>query len=135
MNLYEHWFFAPQNRFCRVSQQTFLNNTQPGRPSRRHFSLRALLAVPTAFLALAIAPGKAEAASLTSTPSSVSYGTVPVGNKVTQTLAIKNVTRSSVTVASYYISNSVFSITSLTVPLSIDACDSTTYTFFFLQSD
>src|SRR5262249_10759031 len=58
---------------------------------------------------------------LTSTPSSVSYGSVAVGNKLTQTLAIKNVTSSNVSVSSFSISNPAFSISSLTVPFSIGA--------------
>jgi len=64
-------------------------------------------------------PASTQTPSLTSTPSSVSYGTVPVGNKVTQTLAIKNVKTSSVTVSSASLSNSVFSISSVTMPFSI----------------
>jgi len=58
---------------------------------------------------------------LTSTPSSVSYGSVAVGNKLTQTLMIKNVTSSNVSVSSFSISNPAFSISSLTVPFSIAA--------------
>jgi hypothetical protein len=126
MNLYGFWLFAPQNRFNRVFQQTFLNNIQPGGPSRRHISLQTFIAVPAALLALIIAPGRAQAASLTSTPTSVSFGTVTVGNKNTQTLAVKNAGTSTAVVSSYSISGSGFSISSLAMPFSLTA-GATTY--------
>jgi Cep192 domain 4/Abnormal spindle-like microcephaly-assoc'd, ASPM-SPD-2-Hydin len=126
MNLYGFWFFAPQNRFNRVSQQTFLNNIQPGGPSRRHISLRRFLVVPAALLALVIGPARSQAASLTSTPSSVSFGTVTVGNKNTQTLAIKNASTSTAVVSSYSISGSGFSVSSLATPFSLSS-GTTTY--------
>src|SRR5215813_5071602 len=106
MNSYGYWFFALQNRFNRVFQQNLLNNIQPGGPSRRHFSVRAILTVIATLLALVAAPGKSQAASLTSTPSSVSFGSVPLGNKITQTLAIKNAGTSTAVVSSYSISGS-----------------------------
>src|SRR5262245_63232771 len=99
-------FLAFQNRFCWVSQQTSLNNIQPGGSGRRHFSLFAALLLGMA--AMCAAPGLIQASSLGSTPSSASYGTVHVGNKDTQTLAIKNLTTSSVTVKSASINHSAF---------------------------
>src|ERR1043166_7871236 len=90
MNLYRTRVLGAQNRFCKVIQQTFLNNTQPGGPSRR-YALPFLVALFAVAFQL-IATCSAQASSLASTPSSVSFGTVPLGNKVTQTLAIKNVT-------------------------------------------
>lgn len=124
MNLYGFQLSALPNLVSRVFQQTFLNNFQPGGPSHRHFSsfLALLIGIASMFAAAPLT----RAASLTSTPSSVSYGTVPVGTKVTQTLAIKNAASSGVTVASYSISNSVFSISSLTLPFSLGS-GATTY--------
>src|SRR5215467_13415440 len=114
MNLYRTRFFTFLNRFCKVFQQAFLNNTQPGGPSHRKFVAHSFVLLGIA--STLVAAGSTQAASLSSTPTSVSYGTVPIGNKLTQTLAIKNVTTSSVTVSSYSISNSAFSISSLAVP-------------------
>src|SRR5690242_352615 len=124
MNLYRTRFFGAQNRFCKVVQQTFLNNTQPGGPSRRYaiFLSVALFAVACQLIATC----NAQASSLASTPSSVSFGTVPLGNKVTQTLAIKNVTTANVTVSSASMSNAAFSISSLVMPFSVNA-GATTY--------
>src|SRR5215467_5367 len=126
MNLYGFRNFALPNRFNRVVQHTFLNNFQPGGPSRRFVSPLAFWAIPAALLALAVAPGRAQGTSLTSTPSSVSFGTVAVGNKNTQTLAIKNAGTSTAVVSSYSISGSAFSISSLTTPFSVSA-GATTY--------
>lgn len=116
MNFYRTRFLGAPNRFCKVIQQTFLNNTQPGRPARR-YAVTLLLAL----CAVAFVTSAAQASSLTSTPSSVSFGTVSVGNKVTQTLAVKNVTTGSVTVSSASMSNAAFSISSLVMPFSIAA--------------
>jgi Abnormal spindle-like microcephaly-assoc'd, ASPM-SPD-2-Hydin len=63
---------------------------------------------------------------LMSSPSSVSFGTVPVGNKNTQTLAIKNAGTASLTVSSASVSGTGFSISSLTTPFSLNA-GATTY--------
>src|SRR5262245_28510031 len=117
MNLYGFPFFALPNFVSRVFQQTFLNNFQPGGPSRRHLaSFFTTIAAGTLF---ALSAGTAQAATLASTPSSVSFGTVPVGNKVTQTLAIKNSTASTAVVSSASISGSGFSISSLSTPFSL----------------
>jgi len=124
MNLYRTLSFRYQNRFRKVVQQAFLNNTQPGGPSHR--KIVSLLFVLLGITSTLFATANAQAASLSSTPSSVSFGTVPIGNKLTQTLAIKNVSTTSVTVSSYSISNSMFSISSLTVPFSLSA-GATTY--------
>jgi centrosomal CEP192-like protein/ASPM-SPD-2-Hydin domain-containing protein len=124
MHSYKIGFFVFQNRFCGVFQQALLTNTQPGGSSHRQFASLSLLLLAVAGWLLA--PVRAQATSLTSTPSSVSFGTVPLGNKITQTLAIKNITTSGVTVSSASMSNSVFSISSLTMPFSISA-GATTY--------
>src|SRR5262245_3625464 len=116
MNLYRTRFLGAPNRFCKVIQRTFLNNTQPGGPFRRY-----AVTVLVAFCAVAFATCTAQASSLTSAPSSVSFGTVSVGNKVTQTLAVKNVTTGSVSVSSASMSNGAFSISSLVMPFSIAA--------------
>jgi centrosomal CEP192-like protein/ASPM-SPD-2-Hydin domain-containing protein len=124
MNSYRIAAFALHNRFCEVFQQAFLNNTQPGGPSHRFFASATILFAAATLLT--VGAGNTQAASLTSTPSSVSFGTVAVGNKNSQTLAIKNTSTASVTVSSASITGSGFSISALTTPFSLSV-GATTY--------
>jgi hypothetical protein len=78
MNSYRIAAFALHNRFCEVFQQAFLNNTQPGGPSHRFFASATIFFAAATLLT--VGAGNTQAASLTSTPSSVSFGTVAVGN-------------------------------------------------------
>jgi len=129
MNSYRTAAFAIQNRFCEVFQQAFLNNTQPGGPSRRFFASATIFFAAATLLTVGAA--NTQAASLTSTPSSVSFGTVAVGNKNSQTLAVKNTNTASVTVSSASISGSGFSISSLTTPFSLSVGATTYFTIAF----
>src|SRR5690349_15044237 len=100
MNLSRTREFFLHDFFCRVFQQAFLTHSRPGGPSHRYFSvLAALVAVFTVSLVLA---NSAQGTALTSTPSTVSFGTVALGTRNTQTLVVKNTstTRITVTVAS-----------------------------------
>src|SRR5262249_52309321 len=121
MNFYRTRYSVAHNRFGKVVQQTFLNNPQPGGPSRR----RAII-ISLAVLAVAFATCNAQAGSLSSSPASVWFGTVPLGNKVTRTLAITNAATAGVTVANATMSNAEFSISSLAMPFSVNK-GATTY--------
>src|SRR5215831_12042391 len=121
MNFDRTRYSVALNRFGKVVQQTFLNNPQPGGPSRRHAIILLL-----ALHAVAFATCNAQASSLSSSPSSVSFGTVTLGNKVTRTLAITSVATSGVTVSKATMSNAEFSISSLVLPFSVNK-GATTY--------
>src|SRR5215831_889362 len=121
MNFDRTRYSVALNRFGKVVQQTFLNNPQPGGPSRRHAIILLL-----ALHAVAFATCNAQASSLSSSPSSVSFGTVTLGNKVTRTLAITSVATAGVTVSKATMSNAEFSISSLVLPFSVNK-GATTY--------
>jgi len=124
MNLSRTRLFFRQDFFCKVFQQAFLTNLQPGGPSHRRFSLLvALLAACAASFLFAEA---AQGTALTSSPSTVSFGTVALGAKSTQTLAVKNTSTTGITVTVASITGSGFSISSLPVPFYLGV-GSTTY--------
>jgi Abnormal spindle-like microcephaly-assoc'd, ASPM-SPD-2-Hydin/HYDIN/CFA65/VesB-like, Ig-like domain len=124
MNLSRIRFFSRQHFFCKVFQQAFLTNPEPGGPSRRHLSLlAAFLAVCAVPLLLADA---AQGTALTSSPSTVSFGSVAVGAKNTQTLAVKNTSTTGITVTVASIAGSGFTISSLPLPFYLGV-GSTTY--------
>src|SRR5215471_11059143 len=109
MNLSRTRLFFRQDSSCKVFQQAFLTNLQPGGSSHRYFILLvALLAASASFLFAEAAQGTA----LTSSPSTVSFGTVTVGAKSTQTLAVKNTSTTGITVTVASITGSGFSISS-----------------------
>ena len=68
----------------------------------------------------------AQASALTSSPLTASFGTVAVGAKNTQTLAVKNTSTTGITVTVASITGSGFSISSLPLPFYLNA-GSTTY--------
>jgi Fibronectin type 3 domain-containing protein len=124
MNLSRTRFFSRQHLFFKVFQQTFLTNPEPGGASRRHLSLlAALLAACAVPLLLA---DTAQGTALTSSPSTVSFGTVTLGAKNTQTLAVKNTSTTGITVSFASITGSGFTISSLPLPFYLGV-GSTTY--------
>src|SRR5439155_2233604 len=110
--------------FCEVFQQAFLINIRPGSTIHRRLSVvAALLAVCVVSLLLA---NTAQASALTSSPLTASFGTVAVGAKNTQTLAVKNTSTTGITVTVASITGSGFSISSLPLPFYLNV-GSTTY--------
>jgi len=91
MHSYRAVNFAFENH-CRVSQKSFPINLQPRILFRRPllFAVAALLTT----LLPSLMPGAAQALTLTATPASVSFGTVAVGTKNTQTVQASGATHS-----------------------------------------
>lgn len=69
--------------------------------------------------------------TLEATPSSVSVGTAPVGSSVTQSVQIKNYGTQSTTISSASISSSLFTTSGLTLPLTLAAGATKTFTLKF----
>jgi len=58
---------------------------------------------------------------LSATPSSVSFGSVPLGSSVSQALQLKNTGTASVTISAWSSSNSAFTLKGITTPLVLAA--------------
>ena len=115
MNLSRTPVFFRYDLFCKVFQQAFLTNLQPGGASHRHLSmLAAFVAVCAVSLVVA---NSAQGTAMTSSPSTVSFGTVALGARNTQTLAVKNISTTRITVTVASTTGSGFSISSLPLPL------------------
>jgi hypothetical protein len=80
----------------------------------------ATLTVP--FSGTGVTPG-----SLTASPSSLSFGTLQVGNSTTQSETLTNSGGSSVTISQANVSGQAFSITGLNLPLTLIAGQSFTF--------
>jgi Abnormal spindle-like microcephaly-assoc'd, ASPM-SPD-2-Hydin len=68
---------------------------------------------------------------LSATPSSVSFGNVPAGSNASQMIALTNSGTASVTITQATVSPSTFSMSGLTVPLTINPGKSSTFTVAF----
>ena len=86
----------------------------------QHFSVRIISLITFTFLA-AVLPGYAGASTrqLTCTPSTVRFGAVPVGQTETQVVVLTNTGTTSVTVTASSLTGSEFSLSSLTLPLTL----------------
>jgi hypothetical protein len=80
----------------------------------------------TASLSITVA-----APALTLIPSSINFGNVPVGQTPTQSVKLTNSGNASLTVSQATITGSEFSMTGLTLPLSLSAGQSTYFTVEF----
>lgn len=122
--------FGLQNRFSRVSAEAFPINIQPRIPSRGQ-AVRNLIVA--AMLMAMLVYGKPAAASgvVTAIPGSVSYGTVAVGSKSTQTVQLKNTGTTSLTITSAEIIGSGFAMNALSLPLSLAASATVNLTVSF----
>src|ERR1700741_4867034 len=87
-----------QSLFCKVNQQTFSSNPQPRTPPRRFLFPTFTLLV---FALAALGQGGLAKASgtLTASPSSASFGTVPIGTSNTQTIQLKNPGSATLTIS------------------------------------
>ena len=72
--------------------------------------------------------------TLTASPSSFNFGNILVGSSGTQTLTLSNSGTASVTISAASASGTGFSITGLTVPLTLAAGQNTTFTAQFAPS-
>ena len=88
----------------------------------QHSSVRIISLITLIFLA-AVLPGYAGASTrqLTCIPATVRFGAVPVGQTETQVVVLTNTGTTSVTVTASSLTGSEFSLSSLTLPLTLSA--------------
>src|SRR5215469_11235294 len=111
MLFYRPNIFVFENRFFTVLQQTFRNNLQPRTAFRR---LAVCCAVAISALIIAVTPRQAAATgTLSATPTSASFGNVPIGTANTQSFQLKNIGTSSLTISSATMSGTGFSMSGL----------------------
>ena len=129
MHSYRAVNFAFENH-CRVSQKSFPINLQPRILFRRPllFAVAALLTT----LLPSLMPGAAQALTLTATPASVSFGTVAVGTKNTQTVQVRNGSTQSVTINNAAVGGNGLSVSGLTTPLTLASGATHSFTVAFL---
>jgi len=83
---------------------------------------------------LVSAGGKSQPASQAAiqvTPSSVNFGSIAAGKKVSQTISVANTGNISVNISQVNISSSQFSVSGLTMPLSMPAGQSNSFQVWF----
>src|SRR5215469_11562612 len=119
MHLYRPSVFVFQNRFSKVFQQAFLINSQPRIPSLRT-AVFCFALILTVIMAAAARPAAASG-TLTATPTSVSFGGVPVGTANTQTFQLKNTGWGSLTISSVTINGAGFSMSGVPTPVTVAA--------------
>jgi len=119
MHLYRPSVFVFQNRFSKVFQQAFLINSQPRIPSLRT-AVFCFALILTVIMAAAARPAAASG-TLTATPTSASFGGVPVGTANTQTFQLKNTGWGSLTISSVTINGAGFSMSGVPTPVTVAA--------------
>jgi hypothetical protein len=130
MHSYRPFVFAFDDRFCGVSQKFFPINLQTRALFRRPLLL-LVAALLTTFLP-GLLPDAAQAQTLTPTPASVSFGTVAVGTKNTQTIQVRNGGSASVTINSAAVGGNGLSVSGLTMPLTLASGATHSFTLAFL---
>lgn len=78
--------------------------------------------------------GTAVSPSISATPSSISFGNVPVGTTNTQTIQIKNISSQSVSITGTSLNVSGYHVSGLTVPLTLAAGATTHFNLAFTPS-
>jgi hypothetical protein len=82
-------------------------------------------------ISVAVTGSAVAAGTLEVSPASISFGTVAVGQSMAKTAALKNSGGTSVTVSQASVSSSAFTINGLTLPVTLSAGQSTSFTVTF----
>lgn len=122
--------YGLQNRFSWVSPETYQINFQPRNPSRGQ-AVRSLIVAAMTLAMLVCGRPACASGILTVTPGSVSFGTVAVGTKSTQTVQLKNTGPTGLTITSATISGSGFTMNALSIPLALAASATVNLTVSF----
>ncbi|MGH9453803.1 MAG: choice-of-anchor D domain-containing protein, partial [Terriglobia bacterium] len=104
--------------------------THPGPPSLRTRA-RGLLPVFSFLLALLFLFSAQGYAQLTFNPSSIRFGSVPLGHQSVKTITLKNTGTSSLTVKKSSVTGAAFSISGLSLPLTLTPGTGSTFSAIY----
>lgn len=75
--------------------------------------------------------GESSGAALSSSPSSIAFGSVVIGSHPSQTITLKNTGTSSLSISQVAVSGSVFAVSGISVPLTLTGGQSTSFSVTF----